>query len=324
MAGTLFQDNLSPYLTVVEQGSTPATPSAGNQKLFVRTSDHVLCYLNSAGTVTPFGSGGSGSITVSGYTMSTARLLGRTTAATGAVEEISVGTGLSLSGGSLTATGGGGGSGTSTNTVVPIQSRATGAGTNTNALALTMTSTPTNGNLLIACIDRDATGAINNITQTNVTWTQLASSGNGATPVVEIWKGVVSASPSATLTINCATTTFMNAVISEWNGITGTLDTSVTTSHVATSASQPIKTGTLTPGVANALVVGAYSTESNSQTFKKTLGAPTYAASFEQQVNNGCTCGAGYAFPGTHPIMMMGDGNGGGGSFMSSVLVSIT
>lgn len=38
--------------------------------------------------------------------MSTARILGRTTASTGAVEEITVGTGLSLSGGSLTATTG--------------------------------------------------------------------------------------------------------------------------------------------------------------------------------------------------------------------------
>lgn len=44
----------------------------------------------------------SGSITLSGYTQTTARLLGRTTAATGAIEEITVGTGLSLSAGSLT------------------------------------------------------------------------------------------------------------------------------------------------------------------------------------------------------------------------------
>lgn len=48
-----FEDNLSPYLTVVEQASTPANPSSGDQKLFVRTSDHVLCYVNSSGTVTP-------------------------------------------------------------------------------------------------------------------------------------------------------------------------------------------------------------------------------------------------------------------------------
>lgn len=42
-------------------------------------------------------------------TMSTARLIGRTTAGSGAAEEISVGSGLSLSGGTLSATGGGGG-----------------------------------------------------------------------------------------------------------------------------------------------------------------------------------------------------------------------
>ena len=36
--------------------------------------------------------------------MATSRLLGRTTASTGAIEEISVGSGLSLSGGSLSAT----------------------------------------------------------------------------------------------------------------------------------------------------------------------------------------------------------------------------
>lgn len=42
-----------------------------------------------------------GAITGSGLTMATSRLLGRTTASSGAIEEITVGTGLSLSGGSL-------------------------------------------------------------------------------------------------------------------------------------------------------------------------------------------------------------------------------
>jgi hypothetical protein len=46
----------------------------------------------------------AGSITTSGLTQNTSRLLGRTTASSGAVEEITVGTGLSLSGGSLTNT----------------------------------------------------------------------------------------------------------------------------------------------------------------------------------------------------------------------------
>jgi len=49
----------------------------------------------------------SGSITSSGLTQSTARILGRTTASTGAVEEIQIGSGLSLSAGELSATGAG-------------------------------------------------------------------------------------------------------------------------------------------------------------------------------------------------------------------------
>lgn len=48
----------------------------------------------------------SGALTSSGYTMATARLIGRTTASTGAPEEISIGSGLSMSAGSLSATGG--------------------------------------------------------------------------------------------------------------------------------------------------------------------------------------------------------------------------
>lgn len=47
---------------------------------------------------------GSGAVTGSGLTMTTARLLGRTTASTGAIEEISIGSGLSLSAGSLSCT----------------------------------------------------------------------------------------------------------------------------------------------------------------------------------------------------------------------------
>lgn len=53
----------------------------------------------------------AGGVGSSGLTMNTARLLGRTTGSSGAIEEITVGTGLSLSGGELSATGGGGGGG---------------------------------------------------------------------------------------------------------------------------------------------------------------------------------------------------------------------
>lgn len=65
-----------------------------------------ICESNSAGAAVWNSTGASGAITSSGLTMATARLLGRTTASTGAIEEITVGTGLSLASGSLTATGG--------------------------------------------------------------------------------------------------------------------------------------------------------------------------------------------------------------------------
>jgi hypothetical protein len=50
------------------------------------------------------GAAASGSITASGLTQATARILGRTTASTGSIEEIQIGSGLSLSAGELSST----------------------------------------------------------------------------------------------------------------------------------------------------------------------------------------------------------------------------
>jgi len=55
-------------------------------------------------TAGDIGAAASGSITTSGLTQATARILGRTTASTGAVEEIQIGSGLSLSAGELSST----------------------------------------------------------------------------------------------------------------------------------------------------------------------------------------------------------------------------
>jgi hypothetical protein len=61
-----------------------------------------------ATTRTNLGAAASGSITTSGLTQATARILGRTTASSGSIEEITVGSGLSLSAGELSATSSGG------------------------------------------------------------------------------------------------------------------------------------------------------------------------------------------------------------------------
>lgn len=90
--------------------SRPAASAVGKGGLWA-CSTHGLIYQTDGSSWTTWatlGAAASGSITASGYTQSTAKMLGRSTASTGAIEEITVGSGLSLSAGSLTATGGAG------------------------------------------------------------------------------------------------------------------------------------------------------------------------------------------------------------------------
>ncbi len=91
-AGKLIQGNGTADITVNATTATVTKLTAGTPSAASAGTDYVA----------------PGSITTDGITMSTARLLGRTTAATGAVEEITAGTGLTLSAGTLTATGTGG------------------------------------------------------------------------------------------------------------------------------------------------------------------------------------------------------------------------
>jgi hypothetical protein len=54
---TKVDDNLFPKLIFVE-GSAPASPSSGDQTLFIDSSDHLLKRKNSSGTVTTIGASG--------------------------------------------------------------------------------------------------------------------------------------------------------------------------------------------------------------------------------------------------------------------------
>ena len=47
----LGSNNPFPSILVVEQGSTPTTPSAGTQRIFARSSDGHLCTVDDGGTV---------------------------------------------------------------------------------------------------------------------------------------------------------------------------------------------------------------------------------------------------------------------------------
>lgn len=63
----------------------------------------ILTAASAANQLTTMGAAASGSVTASGLTMSSSRLLGRQTASNGAIEEIVIGDGLTLSGGTLSA-----------------------------------------------------------------------------------------------------------------------------------------------------------------------------------------------------------------------------
>lgn len=92
-------------------GSRPAANTVAKGTIYCATDTNVISQSDaSTWTTILTGGAGAGSITSSGYTMNTGKLLGRSTASSGAIEEITVGSNLTLSGGTLSASGGGGAS----------------------------------------------------------------------------------------------------------------------------------------------------------------------------------------------------------------------
>ena len=107
---TTATTTLPVLLGVGIHSARPAASAVGSGGLYSCTT-HSLVYQTDGSSWTTWatlGAAASGSITASGYTQSTAKMLGRSTASTGAIEEIAVGTGLTLSAGTLAASGGGG------------------------------------------------------------------------------------------------------------------------------------------------------------------------------------------------------------------------
>lgn len=215
MAGTLFQDNLSPYLTAVEQGSTPATPGAGNQKLFIRSSDHLLCYVNSSGTVTAVGSGFANPMTTKGDIIigdtggspirkavgSDTQVLTADSASTGGIK-------WAAAGGGVTPLGAG--------SIVNTKTYATCS----SGVSISLGFTPTNGNILLGYVTTN-TGTAIAITTTNVTWTLAARSAyfSGNQQICDIWLGVVAGSPGNTATITFTGASAQGAAFEEFSGL---------------------------------------------------------------------------------------------------------
>jgi len=108
-----------------------------------------------------------------GLTMATARLLGRTTASTGAAEEISVAGGLTLSGGTLTGTSG-------TVTSVTGTSPVVSSGGATPAISMPAATTSVNGYL------------------TSTDWNTFNSKGSGTVTSVSFTGGIITVATATT------------------------------------------------------------------------------------------------------------------------------
>jgi hypothetical protein len=132
----------------------------------------------------------------------------------------------------------------------------------------TLTSTPTAGNILVAvisCVSTTAQPSVSSITQTGVTW-YLAKEKQQA-PVnqfyyqdIEIWIGVVGASPSASFSVAFNNITNGSVMMCEYNGIligTGSVGSIMDASATNNGSSTTADTGTTgTPIAAVELDIG--------------------------------------------------------------------
>ena len=184
-----------------------------------------------------------GAITTSGLTMATARILGRTTASTGAVEEITVGTGLSLSGGSLSnsapdqtvsLTGGTGisisgtyPSFTITNTAPNQVVSLTGAGTTVVTGTYPSFTITSNDQYVGTVTSVSGTGTVNGITLTGTVTSSGSLTLGGTLSGVSLTTQVSGTLPIAnggtgsTSTTYCSLTTNVTGTLPVGNGGTG-------------------------------------------------------------------------------------------------------
>lgn len=176
-----------------------------------------------------------GAITTSGLTMATARILGRTTASTGAVEEITVGTGLSLSGGSLSnsapdqtvsLTGGTGisisgtyPSFTITNTAPDQVVSLTGAGTTVVTGTYPSFTITSNDQYVGTVTSVSGTGSVNGITLTGTVTSSGSLTLGGTLSNVSLTSQVTGTLPIANGGTGSTSTTYCNLT----TNVTGTL-----------------------------------------------------------------------------------------------------
>jgi hypothetical protein len=191
----------------------------------------------------------------------------------------------------------------------PVQDAAV-VNANATSRTLTLGSAPTAGNILVLMLATETTTATATLSQTGVTWSQaVAVTTNGR---AELWIGTVGSGASATLTVNLSATSYGSAVLSEWSGLQGVVDTSATLSHAGTNLTwSPVivpATDTLVVALIGASGFSAGSSSSNNYPRGRFDTFPSVI------VNNGSALCCGWCWPGRRPIWMWG-GTSSGNAF---------
>jgi len=244
-SGSAFQWSANPLGTVTSVSVVSANGLAGTVATATTTpaitlSTTVTGVVKGNGTALSAAIAGTdyvapGAITTSGLTMATARLLGRTTASTGAVEEITVGTGLSLSGGSLSnsapdqtvsLTGGTGisisgsyPSFTITNTAPDQIVSLTGAGTTVVTGTYPSFTITSNDQYVGTVTSVSGTGSVNGITLTGTVTSSGSLTLGGTLSNVSLTSQVTGTLPIANGGTGSTSTTYCNLT----TNVTGTL-----------------------------------------------------------------------------------------------------
>lgn len=180
--------------------------------------------------------------------------------------------------------------------------------TNTSASSRTLTlgAAPTQGNILILMLATETNTVTATLSQTGVTWAQaLAVTTNGR---AELWIGTVGSGASATLTVTLSAASYGSAVLSEWSGLHGTIDTSATLSHAGTNGTwSPVivpATDTLVVALVSASGFSAGTSSANNYPKGRFDTFPSVI------VANGAALLCGWCWPGRRPIWMWGGTSG--------------
>ena len=292
------------------EAAAPATPASGEVIIYAK-ADGSLYQKDDAGTETALG-GASGAVATDAIWDAAGDLAVGTGANTAAkLTKGSDGHVLQVSAGSVVwATPP---AAASTGARYPVQT-ASQASASATTRVVTFGTAPTNGNKLYMLTVAEGTSSVSSISQTNVTWTNMAIASAGVSPVIELWKGVVAASAGTAATITWSASEFHSAVGLEFSGTAGTLSASQTR-HVTTDATGLHPMPIITPSNVTDLILCGVSASANAATYSAFSGLGMVI------VETGRTIGVAFGFPGTNTAY--GNFTGGSNATASGLSASI-